>query len=410
MGNQTVPIADRLIQSVFRSAATVVLAGLLLTAPGMATLVRAQQAVAGSELAGVTFPIVSNLWIPDASRSQAASLDQASLLVERACGPTEFLIWDAIGGERDTLRARIDTAFAEAGWSLGVMTIEPDGERVYLATRRDEELVMAWLPRSEAIGLVLCEVTGPRTAETAVAEVADPAQQFTPLPRPRPDPNAPVIPLPEPEPVLEPDDDAIAEAINAVNVPAIDAESGDVGGIIIPVEPAVAADPDTEDDEEPADAGSGFSFWLLVVAIALAAGAFALLWWSRSSAKAIAGASWRPTLATVIYAEVATETVKNRGGRDAERFVPVIAYEYEIDGAPYQAARLRFGDTSSANLADAEKVVERFPVGAGIEIRYDPNAPSEATIESDTDRFEYRMIAGIALAVLAVAALISAMG
>ena len=90
--------------------------------------------------------------------------------------------------------------------------------------------------------------------------------------------------------------------------------------------------------------------------------------------------------------------------------MPVIAYEYEVDGVQYHAARLRFGDASRATLEAARQLAERFPVGAGIEIRYDPRSPGDATIEADPDRLELRLIGGIALAVLAAAALINALG
>jgi len=102
--------------------------------------------------------------------------------------------------------------------------------------------------------------------------------------------------------------------------------------------------------------------------------------------------------------------MKDRRGHDVQRYVPVVAYEYAVEGTPYQAARMRFADSSVATVEEARRVAERFPVGAGIEIRYDPKNPVEATIETDPDRFEYRMIGGIALAVLALAALVSAFG
>lgn len=409
MGKRVSSSAGCWWQAGTRTAAALLFAGLLASLTLQSAT--AQLLLSGSEIAGVVFPAPSNLWISDAQRSQASALENASELLERACGATEFHIWDAIGGERDAVRMRMDTAFAEAGWSLGVNTISPGGERIYLATRAEEELIMVWLPRSEAIGLLLCEVTGPRTAEAEPIQLPDPAQQLTPIPRPRPDPNAPVI-LPV-EPAAEETPPA-GDPAGAVSGPALEAAPADpndgaVGGIINPVQQRTNAGiPVTEEPED--EPGPGFSIWLLLVAAVLAIGAFLMLRWARSNALALASASWQPALATVIYSDVASENTTDRKGRVRTRYVPVIAYEYEVDGTAHQAARMRFRDISVADQTAAAEIADRFPVGAGIEIRYDPANPSEATIETEPSGIDYRIISGIALSVLAVAALISALG
>lgn len=411
MGNHLARVADRLLPAAIRAAGAGALALLVAAIIAAANPPLAQIAVAGSELAGVTFPSPSSLWVPDAARSQATALEESSILVDKACGPTEFHIWDAVGGERDQMRVRVDTAFAEAGWSLGVISLETSGRRIYSASRQDEELVMAWLPQSESIGLVLCEVAGPRVANAP--GVADPIAQPTPLPRPRPDPNAARIVEPEPEPDPVPDPAIDAPVIGPIEPADGDPDGGVIGGLINRAVDGGEPEPDrvaAPEEESSANTDSGFSIWLLLTAIVLAAGSYFLLRWGRVSARAIAGATWTPTIATVIYSDIAAETRKDRAGRDVQRFLPVVAYEYTVDGTEYQAARMRFTDSALANLDDARRVAERFPVGAGIEIRYDPAMPSEATIEADPDRFEYRMIGGIALAVLALAALVSSFG
>lgn len=375
----------------------------------------AQFTMAGSDLAGVIFQSPSNLWIPDAARSQARALDQASALVDRACGPTEFHIWFALGSNRDVVRTGTDTAFAEAGWSLAVIDIEAEGDRVYLASRAEDELVMAWLPLSESIGLVLCRVVGPRVADAGVAEIQDPAMRLIPLPRPRPDPNAP-----------PPPDDGEADAPMANDVADVDPVGVDpeilpavdrledtpgevIGGIIVATaEDDVDQAPVIDNEDPPSE--SRFSIGLLLLAAALGVGAFFMVRWGRDSARAIAGAAWPTTLATVIYTEIASEDGTSRSGAPGARYVPVVAYQYEVDGTTHQAARLRFGDSSEPTIERAKETIDKFPLGAGIEIRYDPANHSDATIEADPDRLELRLIGGIALAVLALAALISALG
>lgn len=393
--------------------ALVLLAGICLGFPAAA-----QFNLTGSDLAGVVFQTPSNLWIPDAARSQAAALNDASALVDRACGATEFHIWPALGADRDAIRMRTDTTFAEAGWSLAVINIAADGDRVYLASRGEDELVMAWLPLSENIGLVICLVTGPRVPDAGLAAIEDPALQLIPLPRPRPDPDAVIAD--EPFTVVEADpmdpnaamvEEGLppAEASPVAAADAVDETPRDViGGIIA----ATNDEAETRPEEEPGEGGEGpgFSIWLLIVAVLLGVGAFFLMRWGRDSARAIAGASWPTTLATVIYTEIASESRAGKSGDGSVRYIPVVAYEYDVDGTSYQAARLRFGDSSQPSIDAAQSTVDKFPVGAGIEIRYDPKAPGEATVEADPDRLELRLIGGIAMAVLALAALIIALG
>lgn len=414
MGTRADPVPGRLEPALIRRSgvARIVVLCAVLSALLVGTAA-AQQLLQGSSLAGVIFPTPSNLWVPDAQRSQAAALDDAAALTNKACGATEFHIWDALGDERDTIRRVTDTAFAEAGWSLAVIDIDDDGDRVYLATRGADELVMSWLPMPETIGLVLCVVTGPRAANAGIAAIADPVHQGMPIPVPRPDPNAPreaVAPEPAPTPA------AVAETPAATPEPAAPvagpaaegAPVGDAIGDVITAE-TVEQEAASPAAEEPAEGGS-VSIGLIALAIALGAAAAFLVRWGRAGARAVAGATWPTTLATVVYSEVAAEERKGTNGATTSRYVPVVAYEYAVDGAVYQAARLRFGDASKARAEEAQKLVERFPVGAGIEIRYNPKDPRDATIEVDPDRLELRLIGGIALAVLAVAALINAVG
>lgn len=411
------PSAPRRAASIVRTGLACLIAAAVALTPLAAT---AQTTLLRSELAGVIFPIPSNLWVPDAARTQAAALDQASASAGLACGATEFHIWFAILAERETILTRTNTAFAEAGWSLAVIDLgEEEGDRAYVATRGDDELVMRWLPLSESIGLVLCVVTGPRAEDAGPEAIADPAVQVIPLPVPRPDPNAPVIvepALPEEPPAEVPagEPDAIGNLIAGGETPEAPAEPA-----AAEPEPALAEtnEPAPEPERaEPTTLPAGFdaageplaSPVLFLLAMALGVAAFFTMRWGRSDPRAVSGAEWPTALATVIYTEVAVETRRNRRGKEAVRYIPVVAYEYEVDGETYQAARLRFGDSSQPSMEAATRTIEQFPVGAGIEVRYDPKAPNEAAVEVDPDRLEFRLIAGIALSVLALAALIIA--
>jgi len=86
-----------------------------------------------------------------------------------------------------------------------------------------------------------------------------------------------------------------------------------------------------------------------------------------------------------------------------------VAYEYDVEGTLYRAARLRFGDTSSLELDAAKHTTDRYPVGAGIEVHFNPARPAEAVVDPGHDGLNPSLIGGVALAVVAIASLLSAL-
>ncbi len=382
----------------------------------------AQQLVPTSVLAGVNFPQPGAIWFPDPQRSQAATLNALAASIGRACAATEFVIWDvanATAGEAVLFQTRV--AFTEAGWSIETIRIT-GGESAYLARRGAAELLMDWISREGSIGLLLCLV-GEAPAEGAGGAVRPEeirAADGTPLPRLRPDPNAPA-PIAEvaavAPPAVEPPAPAIgpagaptptpaAAAIDEAPLPAANPPAGIAQVIeadIAPVTVPAGAEP-----PGPAPRGADTSLALLLLAAALAAAAVILVRWGLAAIGGRPAAGWPTAIAAVVYSQVASETRRDRRGREMVRFVPVIAYDYEVDQTSYRAARLRFGDAATADPDEAKAVVDRYPVGAGIEIRHHPNRPGDAVIEGASDRVDATLIAGIALAVLALASLISA--
>jgi hypothetical protein len=323
----------------------------------------------------------------------------------------EIHVWDIAGDvEAEKLRTATDVAFGQAGWTIEIVRVD-DGVRGYLARRGLEELILAWLrPLSDQIGLALCvmEVAAAPLDEGAggairIAEVT--AEDGTPLPRPRPDPNA-ITPDPPASLVVGaiPTEPALPQAGANEFIPR-------PGPVVAQVaEPPAILEAASAPGATGATGGNAGapSIGLLLLSGVLALGAVVLVRWGLGSMRQRSVARWPTTIATVVYSQVASEDRRDRSGRDLVRYVPVIAYEYAVEGAVYQAARLRFGDTAEPDLARVRQVAERFPVGAGIEIHYNPARPGEATIEPGSDRIDIGLVAGIALGVLALASLINA--
>lgn len=380
--------------------------------------VLAQQELPNSTIAGVIFPQPARVWFPDPQRSQAAALNTLADLVDRSCTTSEFHIWyvDTVP-IADDLRVRIEAAFQVAGWTLDPVAGATTGlARDYLARRGDAELLMSWVPLEGELGLLLCTAGPPPPpldegagGALQVAEIR--AADGTPLPRPRPDPNAsPVeaatVPLPglvaaEPNAPAA-DGAAVAELINAQLAPP----GNDTPPATTPAAAANVAQ--AAEEADVAETGSSWTFGLLLLAILFAGGAFFMFRLGLASGSGRGVAKWPAAIATIVYSQVASETKQGRDGKETMRYVPVIAYEYTVEETLYRAARLSFGDAARPNLNEAKNTTDRYPVGAGIEIRYNPARPADAVIEPGAERMDMALFAGVALAVLALASLISA--
>jgi hypothetical protein len=59
-----------------------------------------------------------------------------------------------------------------------------------------------------------------------------------------------------------------------------------------------------------------------------------------------------------------------------------IDYEYEVGGKCFTGSRVQFSQGNFRSNEGAQRVVDRYPVGATVDVRYDPDDPSLATLET----------------------------
>jgi hypothetical protein len=241
-----------------------------------------------------------------------------------------------------------------------------------------------------------------------------------PVPLPRPDPIAEMIAQLPPRPdagaaaVEPPAPEAAAPAADAAPAaaepPAVAENAPPAVAQAEPLAPEPEPPPVAEPvaaAESPAPSNGSASFGLLMVGALLTCVAVIVFRWAFVGARRAIGSSWPTVPAKVVYANVATEA--RPGKRKGQRFVPVVAYEYVVDGILYRAARLRFADSSQPKEDAAWDIADRFPVGSAINVHYDPQSPVEATIEVAANPLRTRLVIGGVFTVLAVAALILAL-
>jgi hypothetical protein len=430
-----------------------------------------QERLTESTLAGVTLPEASRSWTDDPEGAKAATLDLASSLTSRTCGPTESHFWRAISETPDDIRDKTDTAFTAAGWTLDTISRGAEGERTHLAHRGSDELIMSWMPTEGGIGLLLCQVAGRRVVDSdllpdlsqmrlganeapADADADASPEDGAPVPPEAPDAASPELApdagLPgeeNPEPdVAQAEPPAQAEDVpadpSAAPSPAPPAKDTDrvpqSDGAAPPpsVEPAappapsepaappaaaVEAPPATPAVAEPAAAaaasGSGIGWIVRLVTLLLGTAAFAGAAFllvrqglaNRRQGSVAATARWPKALAMVLSSRVDVVQHVDAAGQETIRFRPNVDYEFEVGGKVYRSDCYHLGNPGEIDRAVAERQVQALPRGAAIEISFDPLNPANATIATDAPGPDLPLVLGGAAALASLACLVAAL-
>jgi hypothetical protein len=129
-------------------------------------------------------------------------------------------------------------------------------------------------------------------------------------------------------------------------------------------------------------------------------GAGSLLWGisQRSKAGALvrAAQAWPTATATIVSTDIiirggmrqvgAADLILGASGRAShgQTFTPVARYEYEVEGRKYVGERIRPGYLKVGSIAAAQKILNPYPVGATVPVRYDPADPNSSVLELTT--------------------------
>ena len=87
---------------------------------------------------------------------------------------------------------------------------------------------------------------------------------------------------------------------------------------------------------------------------------------------------WSNTLGTVTMS-----TVQVRRSARSRSEIPVVVYQYQVNGQAYTGQTIKAGEQyfSVRLYGDAQKTIERYPVGAQVMVYYNPANPSESALE-----------------------------
>ena len=97
----------------------------------------------------------------------------------------------------------------------------------------------------------------------------------------------------------------------------------------------------------------------------------------------LASSAWPKTTGILLKHDVIS-----RGGRSRSFYAPVVEFEFSAGGERYRGKRLRFAPMSFPNPGDAWAYLRAFPVGAGVDVFYDPADPARSVLQPGITRRE----------------------
>ena len=147
--------------------------------------------------------------------------------------------------------------------------------------------------------------------------------------------------------------------------------------------------------------------WLTAL-VFLGLGYFLLSKAIRARRLAAAVEQWPTANGTVIAADIVKRVSKSEDEFDS--FIPEVRYAYKANGSRREGRVIRIGLDEMGYIQEKQACdhIARYPVGAKILVRYDPQDPEQAVLETGQVGAGRKMFAGSLLAGIGVAAIVFA--
>jgi hypothetical protein len=107
----------------------------------------------------------------------------------------------------------------------------------------------------------------------------------------------------------------------------------------------------------------------------------------RQRKKAAAASHWAQAPGVVLSSRVETSTISDADGDETTWYKPQVHYSYTHNRVEYEGQRLRFGNSKTSTQKRAEEAVAKYPAGAQVTVRVNPQKPGEATLEAEMPKF-----------------------
>ena len=117
---------------------------------------------------------------------------------------------------------------------------------------------------------------------------------------------------------------------------------------------------------------------ILPLVILTALGIFFYRQYQKGSAAKQSAQSWLSTTGIVL-----ASTVQVRRSGKSRSEIPVVVYQYNVNGKSYQGQRIKAGDQflSIRIAGQAQETVARYAPGTSVTVHYNPANPADSALE-----------------------------
>lgn len=123
-----------------------------------------------------------------------------------------------------------------------------------------------------------------------------------------------------------------------------------------------------------------------------AGGLIFFFWAIPTMHNAFASRSWPSVEGKVTTSQLITDTDSD----GVKTYKAGIAYEYSIHGEMQKGVRVGFSDYGSSNISHAQSILTKYPIGAQVDIYYNPKSVQMAVLEPGVE-FSTFLAAGLGL-------------
>lgn len=122
----------------------------------------------------------------------------------------------------------------------------------------------------------------------------------------------------------------------------------------------------------------------------------------RNKKKAKASETWPATKGNIKSVDIRVDEYDDDDSSKV-RYVPVVHYEYQVEGVYYEGKRIAFGsETTFTTRNKANQFLEGYPEEMEVDVFYNPEKPGEAVLIQKMRSMTAALIVGILMIVLMI--------
>ncbi len=94
-----------------------------------------------------------------------------------------------------------------------------------------------------------------------------------------------------------------------------------------------------------------------------------------------ASVSYVPIMAKILESQISQTTTGNKTTTgETQTYIPLIHYEYEVNGQIYQSKKFNYSGKGFSRSRDAQRMIWYYPAGSTQSVYYNPDNPAEAVL------------------------------